>query len=76
MTGGRYAKTANRSVTGIMNEFSFLADVHRSHQTIDDLVTLSTRLARTPCGPLYKRLGSPDRELDALVAEWLRGTPA
>lgn len=51
-TEGSYAKTANRSVVGFMNEFSFLANVHRSHQRIDDLVTLSNRLSQTPCGPL------------------------
>ncbi len=70
MVEGRYAKTANRSVVGIMNEFSFLADVHRAHRGVDDLVGLALKLSKTPCGPLYKRHGSPDRELDALVAAW------
>ncbi len=70
MVEGRYAKTANRSVVGIMNEFSFLADVHRAHRGGDDLVGLALKLSETPCGPLYKRHGSPDRELDAVVAAW------
>jgi len=28
MGGGHYAKTANRSVLGVMNEFTFLGNVH------------------------------------------------
>lgn len=67
----RWAKTASRSVVGIMNEFSFLADVDRAHERSDDLVAMATRLAGTPCSPLYKRHGSPDRELRALVAAHL-----
>nr|WP_308257752.1 hypothetical protein [Pseudonocardia lacus] len=57
------APTANRSVVGIMNEFTFLAD----HHGIEDLAELGMVLARTPCSPLYKRHVSPDRELHALV---------
>lgn len=60
------AKTANRSVVGIMNEFLFLAGVHRAEDDLD-LRTLSLELARTPCSPLYKRHVSPDRELAASV---------
>lgn len=59
------APTANRSVVGIMNEFTFLAE----HARTDDLVEQAVRLARTPCSPLYKRHVSPDRELHALVAD-------
>jgi hypothetical protein len=70
MGEGRYAKTANRSVVGIMNEFSFLAEVHRANQGINDLNALAVKLSRTPCSPLYKRHTSPDRELTALVAGW------
>lgn len=70
MADARYAKTANRSVIGIMNEFKYLAEVYRAHRDFDDLVALAVKLSRTPCGPLYKRLVSPDRELDALVAGW------
>jgi len=33
------------------------------------LLGLSVRLAGTPCGPLYKRDVSPDRELAALLAQ-------
>jgi Domain of unknown function (DUF6933) len=70
MADGRYAKTASRSVIGIMNEFSYLAAVYRDHRELTDLLALSLLLSETPCGPLYKRHGSPDRELDAAVAEW------
>ena len=67
MSRYRLAKTANRSVVGVMNEFSYLADVHRSGTLAPDLHELSMRLATTPCGPLYSRHGSPDRELKALL---------
>ena len=70
MADARYAKTANRSVIGIMNEFKYLAEVYRAHRDFDGLVALAVDLSRTPCGPLYKRLVSPDRELDSLVAGW------
>jgi hypothetical protein len=61
-------KTRNRSVVGIMNEFTFLGEVHRDAEPKLDLTALSVRLARTPCSPLYGRHVSPDRELAALVA--------
>jgi hypothetical protein len=61
----RVAKTASRSVVGIMNEFGHLADAWR--QAEPDLVALARRLAAAPCGPLYQRHVSPDRELAALV---------
>jgi hypothetical protein len=62
----RLGKTASRSVVGIMNEFTYLADAWRQDEP--DLLALAVRLAATPCGPLYKRHISPDRELAALVA--------
>lgn len=67
MSGHCLAKTANRSVVGVMNEFTYLADVHRSPTSAPDLLDLSQRLATTPCGPLYSRHVSPDRELAALL---------
>jgi hypothetical protein len=51
-----------------MNEFGYLAAAWREPVGTDDLVALSVRLAHTPCGPLYQRKVSPDRELAALVA--------
>jgi hypothetical protein len=63
----RVATTANRSVVGIMNEFSRLADVHRDRDLCPDLTDLAQRLATTPCSPLYGRNISPDRELAAFL---------
>lgn len=75
MADARYAKTANRSVVGIMNEFKHLADAYRDHRGLDDLVMLAVELSGTPCGPLYSRHVSPDRELDALVVGWSETGP-
>lgn len=71
-TDARWAKTANRSVVGVTNEFTYLAEVDRAHGRSEDLVSMAVRLAGTPCSPLYKRHSSPDRELAALVASHLR----
>jgi hypothetical protein len=68
MSEASYAKTANRSVVGSMNDFAFMADVARAHGQGDDLVALSVDLADTPCGPLRKGHGFPDREVEAIVA--------
>lgn len=70
-TGARWAKTANRSIVGMMNEFTFLAEADGAHERSEDLVSMSVRLAGTPCSPLYKRRTFPDRELAALVASHL-----
>ena len=56
-----------------MNEFAYLADLDRADNAdLDradnaDLMRLSMRLATTPCGPLFQRHVSPDRELAALI---------
>ena len=63
----RIGNTANRSVVGVMTEFSRLAEVYRGAGTSQDLLPLAMRLASTPCGPLYDRNISPDRELQALL---------
>ncbi|MBQ0905272.1 hypothetical protein [Micromonospora sp. U21] len=67
MEDRRFATTANRSVVGIMNEFTRLAGIYTDDSARPNLVTLSLRLATTPCGPLYAKNVSPDRELAALV---------
>ena len=67
MRDRRLAKTANRSVVGIMNEFTFLAESYRGGTPAPDLLALAVGLATTPCSPLYSRHISPDRELAALV---------
>ncbi len=75
MAQARLAPTANRSVVGVLNEFTRLADYHRADQ--DDLLQLSLQLARTPLSPLYRRHISPDRELAALIArQWPPKPPA
>ncbi|MCH8043840.1 MAG: hypothetical protein IID44_08980 [Planctomycetes bacterium] len=71
MADGRYARTASRSVLGSMNDFVYLAKSYREHRGVSDLIVLSLILSETPCGPLYERHVSPDRELDALVSRWL-----
>jgi hypothetical protein len=63
--------TANRSVVGIMNEFTYLGGAYRSSDGADDLLALALWLAQTPRGPPFARLGSPDRELAALTAQHL-----
>lgn len=63
----RRAKTANRSVVGVMTEFTYLAGTYRAASTEPDLLGLSMRLATTPCSPLYSKNTSPDRELTALL---------
>jgi hypothetical protein len=57
-------------VIGVMNEFNFLATESRRRREDDDPIQLALWLAQTPCGPLYKRHISPDRELAAAVAAW------
>ena len=67
----RYAKTANRSVVGMLNEFSrcidFNAEARRYGPDDDILLALSLELARVPCGPLYAGPVCPDRALRELV---------
>jgi hypothetical protein len=45
MRDRRLAKTANRSVIGIMNEFTFLAESHRGDTPAPDLLALAMHLA-------------------------------
>jgi hypothetical protein len=63
----RFGPTANRSLVGITNEFSHLADIYRRTDPELDLSQMARRLAATPCSPLYRRHISPDRELQAFL---------
>ncbi len=68
----QYAKTANRSVVGILNEFVkqaefWLAAYAYEKGDDDDLLAISAKLAETPCSPLYKGAISPDKALHELV---------
>lgn len=67
MTTHAWAKTTNRSVVGTLNEFTLLANAYRDRLGHDNLLALSLRLARTPCGPLRGSHGFPDREVEAIV---------
>ncbi|MEH1130078.1 DUF6933 domain-containing protein [Micromonospora sp. CPCC 206061] len=67
MNKHRVAGTANRSVVGIMNEFSYLATIYRANDPGQTLLDIALRLAQTPCSPLYRKNVSPDRELAALL---------
>jgi hypothetical protein len=62
-------KTSNRSVLGIMNQFSYLAEDYREYLETDDLLELSLKLANTPCSPLYKRETFPDKELHRWIKD-------
>lgn len=62
----RIAPTANRSVVGSMNEFTFLARATLDQDQDIDPITLSMQLATVPCGPLYKRHITPEDEVQAL----------
>jgi hypothetical protein len=67
MTEVAFAKTANRSVLGIMNEFSFLAEGYRDYLETSDLLALSMRLADTPCSPI--KYNSPARLIREIFAD-------
>ena len=74
MGKAQYAKTANRSVLGSMNDMVFMANVHNAHHEVTSLLETSLWLAQTPCSPLD--YGSPDREVHAIAAAWLDANPA
>lgn len=67
MQTSQLGTTMNRSVVGVMTEFAHLAEIHHDADPAMDLVELAVRLAATPCGPLYSRNFSPDRELAATL---------
>lgn len=63
----QYAKTANRSLMGMLNQFTHLAESYHDYDQTTDLRWLSMKLSETPCSPLYKKAISPDRELRRLI---------
>jgi hypothetical protein len=67
----RLAKTNSRSVLGSMNDFASMAERGRHINPEVDLLTLSVRLAGTPCTPLRDRGVFPDIALRALVESHL-----
>jgi hypothetical protein len=78
MTQHIVAKTANRSVVGMLNEFSFLGE--RFLDPNSDLLDLSLRLADVPCGPLYKSTSYPNSEVRLRLLgetpEWVKRNEA
>ena len=67
----QYAKTTNRSLVGMLNQFTYLVEGSRDYKQTSDLRWLSMKLSETPCSPLYKKAISPDRELRRLIeSEW------
>ena len=67
MSQGAYARTASRSMLGVMNSLARVACWQRADGLTRDLAACSLLLAQTPCAPLYERHVSPDREVLALV---------
>ena len=63
-----YCKTVNRSVLGIMNQFTFHAECYRDHFGMVDPLALALKLAGTPCSPLHKQAVCPDLAVKELVA--------
>ena len=71
MLGFHYSKTTNRSLVGMLNQFTYLVEGSRDYKQTSDLRWLSMKLSETPCSPLYKKATSPDRELRRLIeSEW------
>ena len=64
-----YCKTSNRSVLGIMNQFTFQAESYRDHFGLVEPLALSVKLAGTPCSPLYKGAICPDLAVREVMAE-------
>lgn len=69
MSQVNYCKTTNRSVLGIINQFTYLAEGDRDHFGLMDPLALSLRLAHTPCGPLYKGAIMPELAVVELMAQ-------
>ena len=64
-----YSKTSNRSVLGIMNQFTYHAEGYRDHFGLVDPLALSVKLAGTPCSPLYKGAICPDLAVREVMAQ-------
>jgi hypothetical protein len=76
MSSFQYAKTSNRSLVGMLNQFTYLAEGYRDYNRINDLLELSLKLSEVPCSPLYKSATSPDRELRKLIGAGWKSTAA
>ena len=65
----KYATTQNRSVVGIMTQFTYLAEGYYAYDKMNELIALSLKLAHTPCSPLYKGPVFPDGALKELTSD-------
>ena len=63
------AKTANRSLIGMLNEFAFLAG--QWQPATGNLFDLSLRLSNVPCGPLFRTHTYPRHAVAAAVDDWI-----
>ncbi|MES2977923.1 MAG: hypothetical protein V4731_05820 [Pseudomonadota bacterium] len=70
MREARHAKTASRSLLGMMNEFTFLAEVYRGMERDADLLTLAIKLSKTPCSPKDRGTIFPYCELQRVAGMW------
>ena len=61
------ARTASRSVLGVMNEFGHLAYNYRWRHDDIDLLSLSLWLAQIPCSPLRDHHWTSEDALRALL---------
>ena len=66
-----YAKTSNRQVVGVMNEFIFSAPYYREAAAEGDLLSISLKLATTPVGPLRNGNSCPDIEVKKMIEAYL-----
>ena len=66
-----FAKTTNRQVVGVMNDFIFSAPYYREAAVEGDLLSISLELATTPIGPLRKTNSCPDIEAKQLIDTYL-----
>ena len=66
-----YAKTTNRQIVGVMNDFILSAPYYREAAAAGDLLSISLKLATTPIGPLRKGNGCPDIEAKQLIEHYL-----
>ena len=62
-----YAKTANRSVVGVMNQFAYHATFDHEYYEPQNLLALSLKLADTPCLATHKNSIWPRKALLELV---------
>lgn len=68
---GTYARTASRSILGVMNDYTAMAKHRRKLGFVDEPVTLAAEFAHAPSNVLRNGHGFPDLELQALVTRWL-----